>query len=119
MVHTEDEEGVIRTEDGDVVAREYGVADSFVTRALGVMFRRSFPGDALVFVFSRERRVGIHMLFVFFPIDVLFLDEDGVVVSKKTLRPWLGYASARASTVIEMPADASEGVEEGDRLIIE
>lgn len=110
---------MIRTEDGEVVAREYGVADSFLSRARGMMFRRTFPGDALVFEFSRERRVGIHMLFVAFSLDVLFLDDEDVVVSKRTLRPWIGYASARASTVVEMPAGAAEDVEEGDRLLIE
>jgi uncharacterized membrane protein (UPF0127 family) len=110
---------MIRTEDGEVLAKEHGVADSFVSRAVGVMFRRSFPGDALVFEFSRERRVGIHMVFVFFSIDVVFLDDDGVVVSKKTLSPWIGYASERASTVVEMPAGGAEGIEEGDRLVLE
>jgi hypothetical protein len=110
---------MIRTEDGEVLAEEHGVADSFLSRALGVMFRRTFPGDALVFEFSRERRVGIHTVFVFFPLDVLFLDDEGVVVSKRTLRPWIGFASARASTVVEMPAGAAEDVEEGDRLAFE
>jgi uncharacterized membrane protein (UPF0127 family) len=110
---------MIRTEDGEVLAEEHGVADSFVSRAVGVMFRSSFPGDALVFEFSRERRVGIHMVFVLFSIDVVFLDDEGVVVSKKTLRPWIGYASERASTVVEMPAGEAEGIEEGDRLVVE
>jgi len=31
----------------------------------------------------------------------------------------MGYASARAATVIEMPTGAAEGVEEGDRLVVE
>jgi len=110
---------MIRTEDGEVLADEHEVADTFLSRALGVMFRRSFPGEALVFEFSRERRVGIHTVFVFFPIDVVFLDEEGVVVSKRTLRPWIGYGSERAATVVEMPAGAAEDIEEGDRLSIE
>ena len=109
---------MIRTKDGVVLARDYEVADMFVSRALGVMFRRSFPGEALVFDFPRERRAWIHMIFVFFPIDVIFLDEDNAVVSKKTLRPWIGYASERASKVIEMPAGAAETVGSGDRLVI-
>lgn len=111
---------MIRTEDDEVVAREHGVADSLLSRARGMMFRRSFPeGEALVFEFRSERRVGIHMLFVAFPLDVVFLDEDGVVVSVRTLRPWIGYASERAATAVELPAGAAEGVEEGDRLVIE
>lgn len=111
---------MIRTEDGEVVARDHGVADSFLSRARGMMFRRSFPeGEALVFEFSSERRVGIHMLFVAFSLDVVFLDKDGVVVSVRTLRPWIGYASESAATVVELPEGAAEGVEEGDRLLIE
>lgn len=111
---------MIRIEDGEVVAHEHRVADSFVSRARGMMFRRSFPeGEALVFEFSRERRVGVHMLFVAFPLDIVFLDDDNVVVSVRTLRPWVGYASAKAATVIEFPEGAAEGVEEGDRIVIE
>lgn len=111
---------MIRTEDGEVIAREHGVADSFLSRARGMMFRRSFPeGEALVFEFQSERRVGIHMLFVAFSLDVVFLDGDGIVVSVRTLRPWIGYASERAATAVELPAGGAEGVEEGDRLVIE
>lgn len=111
---------MIRTEDGEVIARDHGVADSFLSRARGMMLRRSFPeGEALVFEFPEERRVGVHMLFVAFSLDVVFLDEEDFVVSVRTLRPWIGYAVERAATAVELPAGAAETVEEGDRLIIE
>jgi len=110
----------VRTTDGEVIADEVEVADGFVSRALGLMLRRSVPdGYALVFEFGRERRVGLHMVFVPFPIDAVFLDSDNRVVSVRSLRPWLGYASERATTVLELPAGAADGVEEGDRLVIE
>ncbi len=110
----------IRTDDGDVIADEVEVADGFVSRAVGLMFRRTVPdGYALVFEFGRERRVGLHMLFVRFAIDAVFLDDQSRVVSVRRLRPWRGYASERASAVVELPAGAADGIEEDDRLVID
>jgi uncharacterized membrane protein (UPF0127 family) len=110
----------VRTEGGAVLADEVEVARGFVSRAVGLMLRPTLPdGYALVFEFGRERRVGIHTLFVRFPIDVVFLDTEGAVVAVDRLRPWLGYASERAATVVELPAGAADGVEEGDRLVLE
>jgi len=52
---------------------------------------------------------GIHMLFVFFPIDVLFLGSDRQIVDlKSNLRPWIGAAFPRSrfQYAIELPAGA-------------
>lgn len=118
LVHDSGTYEAVRTEDGETLADDVEVADGFVSRAVGLMFRRSVPdGYALVFEFSRERRVGLHMLFVPFPIDAVFLDPDGRVVSLRRLRPWLGYASERAETVVELPAGAADGIKEGDVLV--
>ena len=108
----------VRDEDGNVLADDVYLADGFLARAVGLMFRSSVPdGYALVFEFGRERRVGLHTVFVRFPIDVVFLDSDGVVRSVETLRPWFGHASERASAVVELPAGAADGVEQGDILV--
>jgi len=103
-----------------VVARDYDVADGFLSRARGLTFRRSLPDDyALVFEFGRERRVNLHMLFVPFDIDAIFADSEGVVTDVRTLPAWKGTASSRAVTVVETGAGSAEGVEEGDVLIID
>jgi uncharacterized membrane protein (UPF0127 family) len=110
----------VRTEDGKTLADEVEVANGLVSRAVGLMFRRSVSdGYALVFEFSRERRVGLHMLFVPFPIDAVFLDPDCRVVSVRRLRPWIGYASERAATVVELPAGSADSLEEGDVLVFD
>lgn len=58
----------------------------------------------LVFVFGNERRVSLHNWFVFFPIDVLFLDsEKRIVEIKKGLRPFGFYfAKKKAKYVVEL-----------------
>lgn len=111
---------VVRVEGGETVADDVEAADSFLKRARGLMFRRSVPeGYGLVFEFPRERTVTLHMVFVPFPIDAVFLDEESRVVAVRRLRPWLGYASETAATVVELPAGAADGVDKGDRLVIE
>ena len=105
--------------DGDVLATEVDLADTTLARARGLMFRRSIPDDyALVFRFPAVGRRDVHMLFVPFPIDVVWL-ADGAVERVKTLRPWIGLGSARADLMLELPAGAAAGVEPGDSITIE
>jgi uncharacterized membrane protein (UPF0127 family) len=63
------------------------------------MFRPKLPADeAYVFVESRESIVlaSIHMLFVFFPIAVLWLNSDHQVVDTVLARPFRPhYAPSR------------------------
>lgn len=102
-----------------VLADRVEQATSWSTRARGLMFRRSFPeGSALVFRFDTVRSRAIHMLFVSFAIDAVWLDGE-VVTGKKTLRPWIGLARGRGDTIIECPEGTFASVSVGDRLVIE
>ena len=72
-----------------------------------------------MFPFARPRRVALHMAFVGYPIDVLFLDAGRRVVEiKRNFRPWRCYRARRpARFVIELPADRAEGLEVGDKVV--
>lgn len=101
-----------------VLARKVEIADGLLSRARGLMFRRSVPDDyALVFRFDSKRKRGLHMLFVPFPIDAVWV-ADGVVEKVERLRPWLGHGSGVADTVVELPAGAADNVTPGDRLAV-
>ncbi|WP_331236227.1 DUF192 domain-containing protein [Natronorarus salvus] len=98
------------------LATRVELADTFSSRAKGLMFRRRFEeGAALVFRFPESRVRAIHMVCVPFALDVCWL-ERGEVVRIERLRPWIGFARERARTVVELPAGATEGVEPGDSL---
>ncbi|MFP4628997.1 MAG: DUF192 domain-containing protein [Halobacteriales archaeon] len=101
------------------LATEVDVASSRGAKARGLMFRRSFdPGRALVFPFDDAVTRGLHMVFVFFPIDAIWTVGDEVTHCKR-LRPFLGLGWARADRVIELPAGAADGVAVGDRVTVE
>jgi uncharacterized membrane protein (UPF0127 family) len=74
-------------------------------QATGTMFR-NLPG-AYVFVFPSPRRVAITNLFVFKPLDILWLDTNGMVLALHEHFPPFALSTnppVRASTVIELPA---------------
>ncbi|QLG48150.1 DUF192 domain-containing protein [Natrinema halophilum] len=102
-----------------VLAREVDVADSIVSQARGLMFRRSVPDDyALAFTFGSAKPRDLHMLFVFFPIDAVWV-VDGVVQRIERLHPWRSFARERADLIVELPAGAADVVDPGDRLVLE
>ncbi|WP_254273587.1 DUF192 domain-containing protein [Haloarcula marina] len=94
-------------------------AESMLEQSRGLMFRGSIPDDyGLVFPFDDAGRRFIHMLFVRFPIDVVWVADD-VVQDVATMHPWRSFGWATADTVLELPAGAADGVDEGDRVLVE
>lgn len=74
-----------------------------------MFFPRSKFDFGLIFKREYESIVGssIHMLFVFYPINVIFLDSNKKVVDiKKRLRPFTFYSpKKKAKYIIELPIE--------------
>jgi hypothetical protein len=105
-------------DDARTLASDVETATTFLERARGLMFRRSVPEEyALVFEFDDAARRSLHMVFVPFAIDALFLVDDEVE-SVERLDAWTGLAWGRADTVVELPAGAAAAVSDGDAVRI-
>ena len=61
------------------------------------MFRNLKNGESIILESKREgiAMTAIHMFFVFYPIDVLWLDSDMNVVDKRRVYPFMPYAASR------------------------
>ncbi|MBN1646143.1 DUF192 domain-containing protein [Candidatus Woesearchaeota archaeon] len=81
------------------------VTASIFRQAWGLMFSRPRKEWGLVFDFRCMKHVDLHMLFVFYPIDVLFLDDKKVVVEiKEDFKPFRYYAAKKKCRfVCELP----------------
>ena len=89
-------------------------------QAIGLMLHRKIYDQGLVFIFKKEKRISLHMFFVFFPIDVLYLDRNKKVVEiKENFRPFSFYTPRnKAMYIIELPSGKVKetGTTNGDLL---
>ena len=66
------------------------IADTFLTRFAGLMFRKPLPPATGLFLAPCN---SVHMCFMRFAIDVVYLDKDYKIVKVvKKLKPWLGLS---------------------------
>ena len=78
--------------------------DSIFSKATGLRFRWIKDDEAYVFRFEKPQKVLMDMLFVFYPIDVVFLDKDFRIVEvKERFMPFSFYSSKKdANYIIEL-----------------
>lgn len=78
---------------------------SNLRKSIGLMFSKRKDDFCMIFLFTSPRRLSIHMMFVFYPIDLVFLDEHKKVVEiKEGLRPFCFYTSrCMAQYFLELP----------------
>lgn len=98
--------------------------DSFTTKLRGFMFKTTLDLDeGLVLVEKRDNKVNtsIHMLFVNFPLGVVWVNDAGKIVDKIVAKPWrLSYVPAQpARYTIECHPDRLERFEVGKRVKFE
>jgi len=108
---------------GQVILPTVRWCSSFLCRLRGLTFRRSLPVDEGLLLDEKiESTVAtsIHMLFVFFPITAIWLDNEFRVVDKVLARPFRPYYAPRrpARYVLEGDPALLERVEIGDQLHI-
>ncbi len=110
---------IIKYDTKDCNAMNHRLKNAVVCRSLlsqvrGLMFS---PKKTLVFAFKEDEHVPLHMWFVFFPIDVLYLNKDRKVIEvKKNFSPFAMYSpKVKARYVVEIPKRTS--IKVGDTLL--
>lgn len=93
-------------------------------RSRGLMFRRTMADDeGMLFLYTREAPRSFWMKNTYLPLDIIFLDRHGVIVSIAADARPLDEATipsgAPAAGVLEVLAGTSRrlGLEPGDRVI--
>lgn len=116
------------TQNRETLATNVEVADSLLSTARGLMFRSEIPddfalvmevgGDSLLPYPRGPSRQVVHMLFVSFPLDVVWLAGDDVRKVKR-MHPWRSIGVGKADRILELPAGAAEAVAVGDSIYID
>src|SRR5689334_12378598 len=106
----------LRREDGRIICETVQVADTILRRMRGLLGRSSLPpGEGLLL----RPAWSIHTSFMRFPIDVVFVDHDLIVIRiAPSLRPFKTASCRGAREVVELAAGECErrGLEVGDRI---
>lgn len=108
----------VRTSEGKIICERCLVADTPPRRLRGLLGRPGLEtGEGLLI----RPTNAIHMWFMRFAIDAVFVDGDGLVLRvAEHLRPWRMAAKRGAHCVIELGAGecARRGLAAGDRLLL-
>ncbi len=107
------------------LATSVELATSFWARFMGLMGRRALPSGAGLWIAGTN---GIHMFFMRFAIDAVFLSRPGrdgarrVVGLRRALAPWIGLVplvrGADGVLELQVGAIAASGTEVGDEVRI-
>ena len=94
---------IINKTKNTIIAKDYIICKNLLSKILGLMF--TLKPKTLLFSWGKEKKRNIHMFFVFFPIDVLWLNKEKEVISiKEKLMPFsLAKVSKPAKYIIELP----------------
>ena len=96
-----------------VVAKDHQKA-GFFGKMFGLMFSRA---RNLVFAFDDERKRGLHTFFVFYPIDILFLNSKKIMIEKTKMKPFSVYnPESKARYILELKKGLSDRDKIGDRI---
>ncbi len=106
---------------GEEVATDVDFACSLFKQVKGLMFSSRIPEDyALIFVMKKPQKISLHMLFVNYPIDAIFLDQQKRVIKTDSMKPWTGRCSCRGKVkyIIETSHGKSKrmDISAGDKL---
>ncbi len=111
----------IHERSGKVLAEDLETPRTMFGRGLGLMFRRELALGRGMWIVPCN---GIHMMFMNFPIDAVFLDTgDRVKKVYRKLPAWWGIVPLEwgAHSVLELPPDSTAGIDlqRGDQIVIQ
>ena len=111
---------IINTTKNTTIAREGAMADTFFARMTGLLGRKTLKkGEALVITKCQS----IHMFFMRFAIDVIFIDKNSMTVGLvKSIKPFrMSPYFFKACSAIELEAGTIERTKTliGDQILFE
>ncbi|MDP3916659.1 MAG: DUF192 domain-containing protein [Nanoarchaeota archaeon] len=100
-------------------ARIYSTVSSQIK---GLMFTRKLKNnESILLKFKEEKNIPIHMFFVFYPIDAVWINKSGSIVHiARNIRPFTPLVNPRkrALAILETAKNITSNLKLGDKLHI-
>jgi uncharacterized membrane protein (UPF0127 family) len=106
---------IINLKTKEIISKNCIKCKTILSKTFGLMFSKK---KDLIFIFDKEKIVPLHMVFVFFKINVLFVNKNYIIVDKKKdFLPFTFYTpKKKAKYVIEICFNNFENITIGDKL---
>ncbi len=92
------------------------IADTFMKRFFGLMGRREEQCEKGLLLINCS---SIHMMFMRFAIQAVYLDKNFVVLDTEEIGPWrIGKIVKKTKHVYEIPVEKKLNIKPGDRLLL-
>ena len=115
---------VIQRQDGVIVNFEVELATTAAARQQGLMWRQALPRQhGMLFDFEHEQPVSMWMKNTLIPLDMLFINDQGVVVGlhaeaqPESLRKIVSFKPVRYVMEINGGESAVYAIRPGDRVV--
>ncbi|MBD3164028.1 DUF192 domain-containing protein [Candidatus Woesearchaeota archaeon] len=107
------EAGLINLTQNKAIAHDFKACKSLISKARGLMFSKK---RNLIFIFDKEKKISLHMLFVFFPVWAVYLDKGKKAIYKKKLYPFISCIRPehKAKYILELVKNPA--INEGDKI---
>lgn len=107
-----------------VISSNPKICKTYFSKLRGLMFRKKFKNfDSLIMINKKETKhnSAIHMFFVFYPISIIWLNNEHIIVDKKRFYPFhpLYVPKLKAKYILELPIEKGETLNIGDKINIE
>ena len=98
------------------------VYSSILALAKGLMFSSPLKkGEGIVLASKKENLSSIHMLFVFFPIDAVWMDKNKKIsFIKRNIKPFTPLVTPPkfSQFIVELPANSTKKLKVNDKLVL-
>ena len=78
------------------------ICKNFWNKFRGLMFSKK---KNLLFIFKKEKLILIHMLFVFYPINIYYFNKNKQLIKKVKANPFTILKPRKAKYILETPKE--------------
>lgn len=106
----------------DILIAKTKYLTNFLLKLKGLMFCKSLNKEEGIILVANNEGIfdtAIHMFFVFFPIDVVWLNKNLEVVDyKRNIKPFTPFIKPKKSAkyILELPINSTQNLSLGDKL---
>lgn len=104
-----------KTRNKEIVSKHY-ILEGIISKGMGLMFRPKTK-EGYIFTFKNISNMNFHTCFMFFCIDIIFLDENKKVIQiARNVKPYRFIDGKNFRYVVEVSSHKANQVQKGDIL---